>query len=254
MRLDESWLLAFLLVFARISAMLLSSPVFGGTTPTQVRVGICGAVSFALVPVLKPLLPDVQPDLYGLLASVFHELLVGLLIGSCLQLLMLAAQTAGAFLDLNIGLGSVQLLNPMTNAPTSLLARFKFMLALVLLLVMNGHHLMFEAFVRSYSLTPLIGAESMPAVREGLLTLLGKLSLLSLQIAAPPAAVCIVIDATAGVVNKSVPQMQVFLVSLPAKILMGIMALSLSLPILAYGVQSGVEHTFDALAGMMGGR
>lgn len=254
MKLDTPLLFTFALVFVRCSAMLLASPVFGGNTPVTIRVGFATMVSAALTPVMLSHVGHVPTHLYDVGAAVVYEALVGILIGATLHALILAAQMAGAFLDIQVGLSSIQVLNPQTGNPVSLFAQFKYFLAIVLLLLVNGHHAMFQAFVHSYEMSPGLGMASLPGVKDDLVAFVGQLSLLSLQIAAPVAAVCVVVDAAAGIVNKSVPQMQAFLVTLPAKILLGILALSLGLPLLVVAIQNGVEHTFDALSRMLAGR
>lgn len=250
MTLDAGLIWAFGAVFVRCGAMLLSSPIFGGSTPVQVRVGLTTMVACALTPVLRPYIGAPPANLYEVVCGLGYEALIGLLIGSCLQALLMGAQMAGAILDIEVGLGTIQIFNPQTQTPVSLFAQFKFLLALVLLLIMNGHHMMFRAFVSSYQFSPL-SATDMPHLHYGIVTLIGTISLLALQIAAPVAGVCVVVDAAAGIVNKSVPQMQAFIVTIPAKIMLGIVAMSLSLPILATAVQSGVERTFEIVGGML---
>ncbi|HRI42734.1 MAG TPA: flagellar biosynthetic protein FliR [Fimbriimonadaceae bacterium] len=249
--LDAVYLFAFFLVFVRCGAMLLVSPIFGASTPVQVRVGLAAMTSVALTPLVRSYIGEPPADLYGLVGAVLYEALAGLLIGWCLQLLAVAAQMAGAFLDIQIGLSTVQVFDPQTQSPVSLFAQFKYLLAVVLLLVLDGHHLMFGAFVESYRLGP-IGVQNLDGVTQGFVSLVSNLCLLSLQIAAPVAGVCVIVDAAAGIVNKSVPQMQAFMVTIPAKLMLGIVTLSLTLPIMAIAVKSGVEHTFDALAGILG--
>jgi flagellar biosynthetic protein FliR len=248
--MDGALVWGFFLVFVRCGAMLLSSPIFGGNTPAQVRIGLTTMVAMALTPVLMPYLGPVPSNLYGMFGGVAYEALIGLLIGSCLQMLMMGAQMAGAFLDIQIGLGTIQIFNPMTQTPVSLFAQYKYMLAIVLLLLMNGHHLMFQAFVASYQYSPLSG-QDLPHIQTGLMSLVSGVCMLALQIAAPVAGVCIVVDAAAGIVNKSVPQMQAFMVTMPAKMMLGIVAMSLTLPVLATAVQNGVEHTFTALQNIL---
>ncbi len=232
--------------------MLLSSPLFGGATPLFVRLGMSSVLSLALIPILQPYIGPAPVELYLLAAAVVHEVLSGLLIGTMLQILLLAAQMAGSFLDLQVGLGAAHLFNPMLNAPTTLLSQFKFMLALVLLLLTNGHHLMFQAFVQTYGNGAGLGVASLPGVRMELVSFIGQMCMLSLQIAAPVAAVSVVVDAATGIVNKAVPQMQAYVVALPAKIIMGILALALGLPLMVTAVQSGVEHTFTSVYRMFG--
>ena len=248
MRLDEPMLFAFLLVFVRCSAMLVSSPVFGAqTTPLPVRILMTLSISGAMTVALQPAGVPVPGDLYLLAAAVTHEVVAGLIIGIFLQLALQAAMMAGAIIDLQAGLGMSQTLNPVSGISSTVLSQYKFMLAVVIFLVMNGPPLMLQAFADSYGALPSFDAIHLPRLHAELVSAVGRMSLVALQIAAPVMAVGIVVDAALGVVNKAVPQMQVFMVGLPAKILMGLLAMSLALPALASAVQSGVVGATDSV-------
>ena len=90
-------------------------------------------------------------------------------------------------------------------------------------------------------------------MQQGLLPLLTKLGSVSLQMAAPVVAVTVVIDLAAGVVNKAVPQTQPFLVSLPAKLSAGLVALSLGMPAVVVAVENGLDIVFRQLGVMFKG-
>lgn len=252
MTFDEGLLFAFLLVFIRCSAMLLSSPVFGAqNTPLPIRILTTLAISAALTCALQPKVGPVPQDLYQMVAAVATEAVAGLIIGLFMQLALQAALMAGALLDTQIGLGMSQTLNPIAGVPVAVIAQYKFMLAVVVFLSINGHHVMLQAFARSYELMPTLGGETIANLHQGYLGLLGQISLLSLTIAAPVLAVSLVVDAALGIVSKAVPQMQAIMVGLPAKLIMGMIAMSLALPTLASGVQAGVEQATDALYKVM---
>jgi flagellar biosynthetic protein FliR len=140
----------------------------------------------------------------------------------------------------------------MFGGTSSPLSQFKFLLGLVLLLIMNGHHFMFQAFVHSYSMAGP-GLERIPEMQATLVSFIGQVSLMALQIAAPVAAVSVVVDAAAGLVNKAVPQTQPFLLALPAKLMVGVLALGLGLPAMAAATRFGVDVTFSHMSKMLGG-
>jgi flagellar biosynthetic protein FliR len=129
------------------------------------------------------------------------------------------------------------------------------MLAMVIFLEINAHHVMLQAFVHSYRAMPAPTMAQLPSIEAGFVDLITQLSLVALQIAAPVAAVSLVVDAALGVIGKAVPQMQVFMVGMPAKIGVGLIAAAVALPALVNGVQYGVQlgadtlsHTFQAHA------
>ncbi len=232
------------MVFCRVSALLLASPIFGNSTPAQIRVMICGVVTMCITPAVQSTFGPVPADMLQLVSIGLYQILIGLLIGACTQLLLLGVQMGGAFLDLNIGLGSAQLLNPVMMSSTTIFGQFKFMLSLVILLLLNGHHMMFAALVRSFDLAGGSGHVAWIELQTNLMTFVGQICLLALQIAAPAAGVCIIIDLAAGLVSRAVPQMQVYMVTMPSKILAGVVALSVALPILVAAIQFGVERSF----------
>lgn len=251
--MTEAALYAFLLVFVRCGAMLLASPVFGGqATPGHVRVlttvCIAGALTFAIAP--NPMTPPAGVGGLGL--AVANEAAAGLLLGAFMNLVLQVAQIAGSVLDMQIGLSMSQAINPIAGVSVTVLAQFKFMLAMVLYLSMNGHHQLLEAFANSYRSLPALGVDTMPGIANQVVGLVGAVFVLALQIAAPVLAVSVVVDASLGLINRAVPQMQVFLVGMPAKIILGLTVLAFGLPAMADGIQSGVAHGFDALAKVFG--
>lgn len=249
MSLDTALLYSFLLVFVRCSAMLLVSPMFGAqNSPLQIRIFTTLAIAGALTCALKPTIGPAPTEMYMLAASVLKEALAGLLIGTFMSLVLQAATMAGAIVDMQMGLSMSQELNPLTGVSVTVISQFKYMLALVVFLSMKCHHQMILAFARSYETMPPLSYDSIPALKEGAVTLVTSLSLLALQMAAPIMAVSLIVDAGLGIVNKAVPQVQAMLVGLPAKMILGMVVLSLGLPAMTSAVSSGVDAAFKGLS------
>ncbi len=237
MTLDSALLIAFLAAFLRTSAMVLASPLFTGTgTPTMVRIFFALALSFAISPLLQGHIA-VPAEMYGLAAFGFYEIVCGLMIGFAVQMVLLSAQVAGAFLDIQVGFGLGSVLAPNTSVPATVLSRFKFMMAMVVFISMNGHHLLINALIASYSASTQISADAgLQMALDGM----WKMSLLALQIAIPVAAVSFIVDACLGIVSRAVPQINVLMAGISAKLLVGMLALSLTLPAIAMGVSNGI--------------
>jgi flagellar biosynthetic protein FliR len=244
--LDAAFVFGFCCLFVRCSAMLLASPLTGAVVPVMIRVLTSAVLSLALLPVVKDHLPPVPADLPTLILAVGREALVGLLIGFCLQILTSVFQMAGSLIDLQAGLASAQVFSPMTASASTPFARFKFMLAIVMLFSANAHQLMIKAFVRSYEFSGGV-AGGWEASMQQLVTLIGSSLVLALQIAAPAAGVCALIDLAAGLINRAVPQTQPFLLALPAKLALGVGVLAVALPAMTYGVTVGIDRTFDSM-------
>lgn len=246
MIVNEGYLFAFLSVFVRGGALLFSAPLFGArNVPALTRVGLAGLLALSLAPLLGQSLGAAPTELGEFVLRLGNEVVAGLLLGLCIQLFVQCLQMAGAFLDVQIGFGTAQLLNPATGTPVSILAQFKSLLALVLLLCANGHLLMIQAFVASFRVEFTITTATFPELVWECVRYVSSLSIVAVQIAAPVTAVCFVVDLALGIVSKAVPQMQVFLVGMPAKVVMGMVAMAVALPLLVATTQVGIERVFD---------
>jgi flagellar biosynthetic protein FliR len=252
MSLDSAFLLDFIAIFIRCGAMLMVSPLYAGAVPVNVRVLTSAVIALSLTPLLGSQLNFEVGSLVELGLLMGREVLFGLVIGMGMQFLVAAVQMAGAIADMQIGLGSAQLFNPQIGGQTSPLGQFKFWLSIVILLLTNAHHTMFAAFVQSFQLAgPPIGGDVSFVVAGA--NLLGQLLVLSVQISAPIVAVTVVVDVAAGLINRAVPQTQPFLLALPAKVGLGLLAMSFGLPALIVVVQRGVDITFAGVGRILGG-
>ena len=124
MSLDATFLVAFFSAFCRCSAMVMSSPLFGTNVPVKVRVLFCLVVSMALTPVLREHVTAVPQNLLGLALLTGKDVVVGLTIGGMIQLLLSGFQMAGAFLDIEIGIGAAQIFSPIFGGSSSPLSQF----------------------------------------------------------------------------------------------------------------------------------
>lgn len=244
--MDAVTLFGFFLVFVRCSALLLSSPIFGAqTTPVHIRIMTTLAIAAALAPMVRSKLGPAPTDLLSLFTSTGHEVFVGLLIGSMMNFALQALQIAGGLMDLQIGLGMSHTINPVNGVQSSVLSQYKFMLGVVVFLSANGHHVLIQALIHSYDAAPMT-AQTIPTLKDSLVVLLGQMFLIAMQIAAPVLGVGFLIDAALGLMNRAVPQMQAMVVGAPAKIALGLMAVSVGLPAIVSGTSQLVERAVDA--------
>lgn len=225
----------FLVVLFRIAGLMVTAPVFGSpSVPVPVKLGFSVAFAIAITPTTLGKVgtpPDSGLVLMGILLG---ETLVGMLIGYVVSLFFGAVQMAGAFIDMQMGYGIFQLMNPFTQMPASLLAQFHTLLLMVVYLQVNAHHWLLAALAESFGAVPP-GAVALDASRlqPVLSDVIVQVFVLALRIAAPATAVLIVVDAALAIVSRAVPQMPVFFVGAPAKIAMGLLTLAIVLPLMA---------------------
>lgn len=245
---DLDALFGLFMVFTRCSAALMSSPFFGATnTPVNVRILTSLAISFAISLVVKADIGHTPANLGAFFLVIANEVASGLLIGMILQLVIQIAMIAGSFLDMQIGLGMSQTMNPLLGIPVTIIGQFKVMLATMIFLSMNGHHMVIQAIVQSYKVAPTLTISDLGLLQTGVVHLLSQFMLLSIQIAAPVLGVSLILDAALGMMSKALPQLQPIQIGAPAKLALGMASVSLCLPALVAATHNGVAQSMDLI-------
>ena len=150
-----SKILLFCLILFRVTAMLLIMPMFGHkAVPLQVR-GACG---FMLTLIIFPvaghgLMPQTTDAMIFLMLAV-REVMAGLIIGFATIIIFTAVQLAGEVIGRNMGFGLARVLDPTTNQRVSLIARFQYILAMMIFLAIDGHHWLIAAISKSFEIVP----------------------------------------------------------------------------------------------------
>lgn len=251
---DFQAIYAFFVVFVRCSAAVMSSPLFGAqNTPVQIRVMTSLALSGALSLVVQTNIGPAPEHLGGLLMSFLNEVASGLLIGLLMQMTIHFATVAGSFLDLQIGLGMSQTLNPVLGIQVSVIGQFKTMLALMCFLAMNGHHLVIQAIVKSYQTSPTLTSHHLGLIHNGLLTMMTQGLMIAIQISLPVLGVSMIVDAALGLMTKALPQLQPIQIGTPAKLALGIGAVSMALPGIVAATNAGVMRSAELIGRIFGG-
>jgi len=222
--------LAFMLVLARVSALLAFMPIFGGSMPRQVKTGLAIMVSIVLFPTVDS--SQVQEDwgVFTLAAAVASEALIGLVGAFMVSLVFAGAQMAGAVMGFQIGFGIVNVVDPATNQQVSLTAQFMNIIAILLFLILNMHHFVLLALADSFAAIPL-GAMVFPSELGQVLSVtFGEIFVTGFRVAAPVTATLLLMQAAMGLIARTVPQMNVFVVGFPLTISVGLLTLGAALP------------------------
>jgi flagellar biosynthesis protein FliR len=241
---------AFLLVLCRISSFFVVAPVFGSrNVPAAFKIGLAVFVSF-LVFLTVGFDASVAFDARYPLA-VIREALAGLLLGFAAYLFFAIVQTSGAFIDLQLGFGLANIVDPLSGAAMPVMGNLKFMTMLLVFLAVNGHHYLLGAIMDSYKWLPLDN-DFFRTVYEGRLTAFltetfAATFLMALQIAAPILAAVFLTDVGLALLARTAPQYNVFVVGIPIKILVGLSMLVLLMPGFGVLFRLVFDRMFQAL-------
>lgn len=220
----------YLLAMVRAAAWVFVCPPFGNrTVPTTVKVGLAAALALVVGPHLAE--QAVPLEAGPLLTAAVLQVAAGLALGFLGVLLFATFSFAGGLIDLVSGYSVAQLFDPGTSAPVSIFGQFYGVLATTLLFAIDGHLLLVRGFLTSFTAAPLthLSIDSLAKLLTGDLALF---FVAALEIAAPLLAALFLAEAALGLLSRAAPQMNVFQLGLPVKILVTLTLAGLAIPIL----------------------
>jgi flagellar biosynthetic protein FliR len=244
-----------LFVFIRITAMFFTAPFFSDNSfPTTVKLLFALVVAYIVFFSVKGFHFDVDKGIGLLVLYGLKEAITGMIIGYSLNFIFWGISFAGAIIGIDVGFGMAQLMNPSTDLENNIIGQIFYLFAVMLFIVLNGHHYLIRGIAASFSLIP-IGTYT---VNSSVIELLTKYSagvfVLAIKIASPVIISFFLIHIALGVMSRIIPQMQVFFVVQPLHFVLGFLLLSTSAPILILIIRdliSGIEDSlFELLRAM----
>ena len=221
----------FFLIFARLSGIVVFAPPFLNTRLSlQLKGGLVFFLAIAIFPTVnmgKVTMPD---NFIELAFFMFFELAIGFFIGFSVELLFMAFQLAGEFIDRDIGFAMASLVDPQTDITVSILGSLLMNLGLFLFLDLNGHLWLIESYAGSFLHLPLLDYNISTA---GLLHHMSGLFLASFKFAIefsiPIIILMILIYATQAFIQRTIPQLQIFVVGIIFTISVGLISVRILL-------------------------
>ena len=216
--LVPSWT-AYLLILTRITAFFVTVPLFSyRSIPATQRIIFGALLAWMLVYTID--VPDMDID-GAYLLLVMKEAVIGLFIGIIAFIVMSAIQIAGGFIDFQMGFAIANVIDPQTGAQSPLLGQFFNSLAILLLLALNGHHMLLDGIFYSYQfmpvnhLWPAFGEERLV---EFVIRTFATSFAIAFQMSIPVVATLFLVDLALGITARTVPQLNIFVVGFPIKI------------------------------------
>ena len=228
-----------LLIFVRLTSFFIIAPLFSMRgVPNQFKIGLgiyMSLIAFSSVTTEELILMDIT-----YIFLIVKEVFVGISLGFTAALLLYTVQIAGSFIDFQMGFAIASVMDPQTGTQVPIIGHFKYILALLFLLTVNGHHLMLDGIMQSFQLFPVETvsfAVEFEDIASFITTLFLEMFVIALQIALPIVGALFLVDIALGILAKTVPQLNIFAVGLPIKIFVGFILLMLTMPIFFYLLQ-----------------
>jgi len=228
-RVDIGWLLATGLLSLRVAAATMLAPVFGpAQIPGTARVLLTLALSAMLVAALPAAAAPAINSVPGLTAAALGELIIGAGLSFGFLTAYAATQVAGRVLDIQIGFGVATVLNPAVQGFGSLLGSAFGMIAVAAFLGMNGHHVLIQALALSAHNVPP-GSVSYALDWAAVFKQSGVMFTFGAALAAPVMLALLLTDVAMAVLARSMPLLNVFVLSFSVKIVLGLTGLAASI-------------------------
>lgn len=221
---------AFFLVLARVSPLFAIAPLFSSKlVPMRVRAIVAVGLSIGLGPAVAKG-HQVDLDAFILAALIGKELLIGLAFAYALAALFAAVTVAGSLLDTLVGFSFGSLVDPVSGNQSTVLAQLYSMVAVLVFIGIGGDSWVIQGLARTYEVVPLADFPALGPLVEGANTVFVKVFSSALQVAAPVLLAILITDAGFGMVSRVVPQLNVFQVAFPTKVLVALLLIGVSLP------------------------
>jgi flagellar biosynthetic protein FliR len=234
MRVDISLLPAlaatFMLVFARVGAMVMLLPGFGETNiPVRVKLGIALLLTLIILPLHRTAYQVDLSSMSSLAVLMVHEIIIGIVLGATARVTLSALAVAGSVIAQQLGLGFVTAVDPTQGQQGLLIGNFLTILGITLLFATDTHHLVIAALNESYRIfSPgeLMSSGDVAALATRAFAAAFKIGM---QLSAPFLVFGLVFNIGLGVLARLMPAMQVYFVGVPLSIMIGFLIFALVL-------------------------
>ncbi|MDW8846706.1 flagellar biosynthetic protein FliR [Erwinia pyri] len=244
------WISQLFWPLARVLALIMTAPLLSEKAISKkVKIGLGVMITYALVPSLPP--TNVTLFSVGGFWLLIQQILIGIAIGFTMQFAFAAVRTAGEVIGLQMGLSFATFFDPASRLNMPVLARFLDMLAMLLFLSFNGHLWLISMVADSFHTLPIGGD---PVNGNAFLALTKAASLIflnGLRLALPLITLLLTLNLALGLLNRVSPQLSVFAIGFPVTLSIGIIFISLMMPLLAPFCEHLFSEVFDLLASVL---
>lgn len=219
-------IILFMAILTRLSGLFASAPLFSTyPIPMQVKIWLAATIAFILFPIVQHNTQFVIPNSVPALTLIlFKEFLIGFAMGFCANIVFVGIELGVNMFAIQMGISADQALNPSSGGNSPVITQAYTYLASMIFIVVGAHQWLFSAIYNSFKTMPVgYGFMFSPEVIGEIVRLTSQLFNIGLSIALPIFGVLFITDVLLGFTSKMMPQMNIFMVSLPLKIYLGLL-------------------------------
>lgn len=241
------WVILVLITMRVIAAMVVAPPYNSNAIPPVVRFFVALIIAYLTYFSIDKSTINIQISVGFLFFIGVKEIITGLIIGFFLNFVFYGISYAGMLIGFDMGLTMATVFNPSLEIENNVVGSLLLYLGLLIFILINGHHYVIEAVVYSFKVIPI----GKYPVNEWLLKYIvqqsGMIFVIAVKIAAPVMVSFFLVNVAEGIMSRVVPQMQVFFVTQPLRIMLGFLILVTVIPIYTYVIKNLLSHSETAL-------
>jgi len=225
---------SFFLIFIRVSVILFMFPFFSAQViPVFSKAGLALMITLVLYPVTS--IPEGKFPFTGweMAHIILGELMIGMILGLMIQLFFEGIRMMGQLVGFQTGFAITNVLDPQSGIQISILANMAYLVAMVIFLLLNGHHIALKAIRDSFEVIHIGSFRIDQQVVLEIMRHTSDMFLIALKIGAPAICALLLTKVAFGLVTKLMPQMNIMIVAFPIQIIVGL---------LFFGITLGIIH------------
>ncbi|MBK1812909.1 fused FliR family export protein/FlhB family type III secretion system protein [Clostridium sp. YIM B02505] len=244
--IDTTYYLAIFFIFLRLLTFFTVIPnFFPSGTPATFKISLNLILSIILIGTIDiSAIQNIQSN-YAIIIYAFNEVMTGITLGFITSIIFYVIEMAGSLMDQQIGLGMISMFDPNTKSNASLLARLLHWVAILIFFIVDGHHLLIKELSSSYK---VVGIGKSIIFQESIMTILNSFTqyfIIGLKIAIPIVLIMIITDLTMGLISRTVPQLNIMILGMPIKMLVGIASFLVALPMIIKAMVAAFSYLPD---------
>lgn len=225
----------FFLIFIRVGVILFILPFFNSKViPVLVKAGLTFLVSLAIWPVVRNQITEFPVTVMGIVQLVTSELIVGMTLGFVSQIFFEGVRLMGETVGFQTGFSISNIIDPQNGTQVSILANLAYLMAVILFLLLNGHHVLLTALRESFEIIHVGELKLNRQILQEIVEHAGDMFIVGIKIGAPAIAVLLFSKAIFGLITKLMPQMNIMIVAFPVQIAIGLLFFGISLRALLF--------------------
>jgi flagellar biosynthetic protein FliR len=243
----------FALLLFRVSGLIISSPVFGrNIIPARVKIALCAALTYLFFTAAPPAGVIEYSSLIGFLLVAVNELLLGIALAFVTNIFFSLVFVSGHMIDMQIGLGMANVYDPQNASQIPMLGNLLNIILLIVFFGVDGHMRLIEIVYLTLLKLPVGALTLSSGMGSVALEIFSRGFALGIMVAMPVIASGIILEIAFGVLVRTVPQLNVFVVGVPVKTLVGFLILMVSIPAFINFSSNIFSGMWDAIDRMFG--